>query len=89
MITKDNLPDLLKALGFNKRGTTYDKGIGSAKLAVKFTKGEIGYLDGLTVNQKTNYRRRSVRDRHRPSSQAGNCAALFVREMAWKSSRVS
>jgi len=89
MIAKDNLPDWLKALGFNKRSTTYDKSIGSAKLAVKFTKGEIGYLDGLTVNQKTNYRRRSVRDRHRPNSQAGNGAALLMREMTWKSSRVS
>ncbi len=52
MITKDNLPDLLKALGFNQRGNTHEKSIGSAKLEVNFTKGEITYPDGLTVNQK-------------------------------------
>ena len=52
MITKDNLPDLLNALGFKQRGNTHEKSIGSAKLEVNFTKGEITYPDGLTVNQK-------------------------------------
>ncbi len=52
MISKDNLPDLLIALAFNKHGATYKKNIGAATLEVNFTKGEITYPDGLTVNQK-------------------------------------
>lgn len=53
MITKDNLPDLLIALTFHKRGSVYGKNIGAATLEVNFTKGEIVYPEGLTVNQKT------------------------------------
>lgn len=71
MITKDKLPDLLKAIGFQQRGNTYEKSIGSTKLEVNFTKGEITYPDGLTVNQKNNLQselqRKFRRSRMRPS----------------------
>jgi type I restriction-modification system DNA methylase subunit/restriction endonuclease S subunit len=52
MITKDNLPDLLKFLGFKQRAALYSKTMGAATLEVNFSKGEIGYPAGLIVNQK-------------------------------------
>lgn len=52
MITKDNLSDLLHALGFLKRDNTFSKTIGAARLEVNFLKGEITHPAGLTVNQK-------------------------------------
>jgi type I restriction enzyme M protein len=53
MITKDNLPDLLITLAFDKHDSTYRKTIGTATLEINLTKGEIVYPAGLTVNQKT------------------------------------
>jgi type I restriction-modification system DNA methylase subunit/restriction endonuclease S subunit len=54
MITKDSLPALLNALGFEKRGRRYEKLMGDALLAVDFGKEEILYPEaaGLTVNER-------------------------------------
>ncbi|MFZ4536989.1 N-6 DNA methylase [Propionivibrio sp.] len=52
MITKENLPELLAFLGFQKHASTYRKTIGAATLEVNFSKGEITYPEGLIVNQK-------------------------------------
>lgn len=54
MITQETLPDLLTALGFTKRGKTYEKTIRSAQLKVDFAKREIAYPEaqGLKVNER-------------------------------------
>ena len=50
MITKDNLPNLLNALGFTQHKKNYRKSIGAATLSLDFDKELISYPDGLTVN---------------------------------------
>jgi len=40
MITKENLTELLKALGFHKEGATHSKSFGAATLAVNISKEE-------------------------------------------------
>lgn len=55
MLTQDNLPDLLRALGFEKKGVaTYRKVFGAAILEVNFTKKEITYPEaaGLVINER-------------------------------------
>lgn len=54
MITKDNLPHLLSALGFQRHGSTYSKTFGAADIKVNLTKGEITYpvAQGLIVNER-------------------------------------
>ena len=53
MITKDNLPDLLKSLGFSHKGKVYSKRIGLAEIKVDLGKEQISYPEaqGLTVNE--------------------------------------
>ena len=41
MITKENLTELLKTLGFHKVGATHIKSFGAATLAVNIAKEEI------------------------------------------------
>ncbi len=43
MITKDTFPQLLTALGFTKRGSTYAKAIGSTSLEIDIAKEAISY----------------------------------------------
>ncbi len=52
MITRDNLPDLLTALGFSKRGSRYAKAIGTATLELDFSKGKTVYPEGVTINEQ-------------------------------------
>jgi type I restriction-modification system DNA methylase subunit len=54
MITKDNLPRFLLALGFEKHGSIYSKTIVTADIQVNLTKGEIVYPEaqGLIVNER-------------------------------------
>lgn len=54
MITKDNLPNLLSILGFQKQGSIYNKIIDAANIQVNITKGEIVYPEaqGLIVNSR-------------------------------------
>ena len=53
MITKNDLPDLLKLLGFKKHGSTFSKTIGTALLAVDISKERIIYpeSEGLVINE--------------------------------------
>ena len=54
MITKTNLKDLLKTLGFTAEGNTYQKSIGEADLKVDFDKQSIIYPEDrdLKVNER-------------------------------------
>ncbi|MDR2155496.1 MAG: N-6 DNA methylase [Burkholderiaceae bacterium] len=54
MLTSDNLPDLLAALGFQKKGATHSKTIGDALIEVNFVKKTISYPEsaGLIVNER-------------------------------------
>ena len=54
MITKENLTELLKALGFHKEGATHSKSFGAATLAVNISKEEIIYPEeqGIVVNER-------------------------------------
>ena len=54
MITKDNLPDTLSALGFQKRGATYSKSMGAAMLEVSISKEEFIYPEaqGMVINER-------------------------------------
>lgn len=54
MITKDNLPDLLKSLGFTHKGKVFSKRIGLAEIKVDFRSGLITYPEaqGLMVNER-------------------------------------
>lgn len=54
MLTQGNLPDLISALGFEKKGGAYRKEFGAAALEVNFTKKEIIYPEdaGLIVNER-------------------------------------
>ncbi|MFT8828258.1 N-6 DNA methylase [Acetobacter syzygii] len=54
MLTQDNLADLLKTLGFEKKGEVYRKQFGAAILAVNFIKHEIIYPEaaGLIINER-------------------------------------
>jgi hypothetical protein len=52
MITQANLPDLLSALGFHKKGSSYTKTINAAIIEVNITKGEIAYPAGIVINEK-------------------------------------
>ena len=54
MITKNNLNDLLKTLGFTEEGNTFQKSMDEADLKVDFDKKEIIYPEdkGLKVNEQ-------------------------------------
>lgn len=54
MLTKENLLELLTALGFEKKGTIYKKVIDGATIEVNTTKKEISYPEaaGLVVNER-------------------------------------
>ena len=54
MITKNNLKDLLRTLGFTKKGNIFQKSIGEVNLIVDFEKKELIYPKdrGLTVNRR-------------------------------------
>jgi type I restriction enzyme M protein len=54
MLTQDNLPELLNALGFKKKGTTFKKSIGTSIIEVDTGKKKIRYPEaaGLTVNER-------------------------------------
>ena len=54
MITKNNLKDLLKTLGFTVKGNIFQKSIGEANLKVDFGKQRLIYPEdrGLIVNRK-------------------------------------
>jgi type I restriction-modification system DNA methylase subunit len=54
MINKDNLHDLLPAIGFAKHGNTYSKDIGATVISVDFDKELISYPEsqGLKVNSR-------------------------------------
>lgn len=52
MITKDQLPDLLHALGFKKKSALYTKTIGSATLEINIAKEEIIYPEGVLINER-------------------------------------
>lgn len=50
MITVGNLPDLLAALGFTKRGAAWRKSVEAAMLEVDFANRKIRYPEALTIN---------------------------------------
>jgi type I restriction enzyme M protein len=54
MLTQDNLPELLNALGFKKKGSIFKKTIGSSIIEVDASKKEIRYPEaaGLVVNER-------------------------------------
>jgi type I restriction enzyme M protein len=54
MITKDNLPAILTALGFNKKGALLQKTVHGALLEVNTAKEEINYPEaqGLIINER-------------------------------------
>ena len=54
MLDQENLPALLSALGFQKKGSVYRKVIGSATLEVNFAKKEICYPEtaGLRIHER-------------------------------------
>jgi type I restriction enzyme M protein len=54
MLTRDNLADMLTALGFYKKGAIHRKMFGSAVLEVNFAKTEITYPEaaGLVINER-------------------------------------
>ena len=54
MITKTNLKDVLRTLGFKAQGDVFQKSIGEADLKVDFRSGEIIYPEyrGLKVNER-------------------------------------
>jgi hypothetical protein len=54
MLTQENLPELLTALGFEKKGTIFKKTIGAAVIEVNTSKKEISYPEaaGLVINER-------------------------------------
>lgn len=54
MLTQDNLPDLLSAIGFEKKAAIHRKLFGAAVIEVNFTKKEITYPEtaGMIVNER-------------------------------------
>lgn len=54
MLTQENLPELMSALGFEKKGAIYRKVIDEATIEVNTTKKEISYPEaaGLVVNER-------------------------------------
>ena len=52
MITKDQFPALLLALGFVKKSTSYKKNIGTSTLEVNANKQEIIYPEGVVINER-------------------------------------
>lgn len=52
MITQANLPDLLSALGFHKKGSSYTKTVNAAIIEVNIAKSEIAYPTGIVINEK-------------------------------------
>ena len=52
MITKNNLKDLLKTLGFTEEGSIFQKSDGEVNLKVDFGKQRLIYPEGLKVNRQ-------------------------------------
>lgn len=52
MITKERLPELLRALGFKDRNGAFSKIINGAKLEVNLEKEEISYPDDIKINER-------------------------------------
>jgi len=54
MLTQENLPELLTALGFEKKGAIFKKTIGAAVIEVNTSKKEISYPEaaGLVINER-------------------------------------
>ena len=54
MFTKDNLADLLRALGFKRKGEIYCKEIGASIIEIDFTRNEIRYPEaaGLVIHER-------------------------------------
>ena len=54
LFTKDNLADLLRALGFKRKGEIYCKEIGASIIEIDFTRNEIRYPEaaGLVIHER-------------------------------------
>ena len=54
LLTQENLPELMTALGFEKKGATFKKIIGAAVIEVNTSKKEISYPEaaGLVINER-------------------------------------